>query len=62
MTNLYKKTKGLKTIAGFVIMFAGGGLLATGIIDEGTSKIIITFGAMLASFGVGDKTREHFIG
>lgn len=51
----YEKTKGYKTLAGFIIAFVAGGLAYTNVIDAEMAKDIEFVGAYIIAFGIGDK-------
>lgn len=55
MSKLYEKTKGYKTMAGFVCAFITGGLLYTGVIDQKQAEMLGFMVTTLISFGLGDK-------
>lgn len=59
INKLYGKTKGYKTIAGFVIAFMAGGLAYTKVIDAETAKQIEMVGAYIIAFGFGDKVATN---
>lgn len=55
INKLYEKTKGYKTVAGFIVAFIAGGLSYTGIIDEEAAKQLVLMGTYIVAFGLGDK-------
>lgn len=52
---LYHETKGYKTLAGFVVAFIVGGLVATDSVTREQGEMLTMFATMLISFGLGDK-------
>lgn len=60
MDKLYAKTKGYKTLAGFVIAFVAGGLVYTKVIDADTAKQLELVGTYIIAFGAGDKLANRF--
>lgn len=58
LKELYDKTKGYKTMVGFVIAFIAGGLAYTKVIDAETAKQIEMVATYLIAFGLGDKVAQ----
>lgn len=52
---IYNKTKGWKTIIGFVIAFVAYGLAGVKLISPDQAKQVETLGTYLIAFGLGDK-------
>lgn len=55
LETLYKKTRGYKTLSGFVCAFVVGGLLYTGVIDQKQAETLGFLVTAIISFGLGDK-------
>lgn len=56
---LYEKTKGYKTLTGFVCAFVTGGLLYTGVIDQKQAEMLGVLVTAMISFGLGDRVGRN---